>query len=786
MADSNIGALPQAEQLNDDSLLVAEQQGQAVKVTGAQFKEFGRQAVIAEVQGYVDQAQAAAKEAVSSASAVTNMTVEANTLLSGKEATVKKTMEAGKVHLAFGLPRGEQGIPGPDGPPGPRGPQGPTGAGLTILGYYDTLTDLESSVAGPEPGDAYGVGLIAPYNIYVFDGVSNTWKDNGQLSGGGGGGPLPENVVTTEGGAEIDIPVSLGGGPHIITFVDEEESPLTAGDIEYSDTQTVKDAIDGLFTSVSDGKALLASAITDKGVATEQDATFQQLAENISQISTGADTSDATATSFDILSPKTAYTANGKVEGLIPTLLAQTIVPGTADKTIANGQYLGGTQTIKGDPNLTSGNIKSGVTLFGVEGALESTFQAVLTVKADVGAVVTATHSNGTKVEGLSTTGTVVLDLPLEGTWKVTAVRGAAQYNTVTIQVTSQYSAELTAEVHIEYYGSVSALSYARAFIAGATIGSHMLFAGGGGSGTIDETNIVDVYDEYYTHKNANPLSKEKSGVSGATVSRFALFGGGYEYEGTQTVDAYNESLTHSMATQLRKKKYNLAAASIENYALFGGGGNGISTSPDSSVDAYDEELTHSIPVVLAMPAYWLAASSNQAYAIFGGGYGEDYEVANVTAYDKNLTRTTPTILSEARRGLSATRAGNYVIFAGGRFKKNNRTDVTSTVDAYDLFLTRTAVEGLGQPRSSMGATTVRNVAIFAGGVSTGMSRYTFVDIYDPFLVHTTASLTVAREGLGAASIGNSALFAGGQDERLVDGAFTYLGVDSVEVFRYV
>ena len=66
------------------------------------------------------------------------------------------------------------------------------------------------------------------------------------------------------------------------------------------------------------------------------------------------------------------------------------------------------------------------------------------------------------------------------------------------------------------------------------------------------------------------------------------------------------------------------------------------------------------------------------------------------------------------------------------------------------------------------------------------MSRYTFVDIYDPFLVHTTASLTVAREGLGAASMGDSALFAGGQDERLVDGAFTYLGVDSVEVFRYV
>ena len=63
MADSSIGALPQAPQLDDDSLLVAEQQGQAMKVTGAQFKEFGRQAVIGQVQSYVDAAQAAAAQA---------------------------------------------------------------------------------------------------------------------------------------------------------------------------------------------------------------------------------------------------------------------------------------------------------------------------------------------------------------------------------------------------------------------------------------------------------------------------------------------------------------------------------------------------------------------------------------------------------------------------------------------------------------------------------------------------------------------------------------------------
>ena len=50
---------------------------------------------------------------------------------------------------------------------------------------------------------------------------------------------------------------------------------------------------------------------------------------------------------------------------------AQTITPGTADKTIASGRYLTGTQTIKGDSNLVAGNIKSGVSIFGVAGSYE-------------------------------------------------------------------------------------------------------------------------------------------------------------------------------------------------------------------------------------------------------------------------------------------------------------------------------------------------------------------------------------------------------------------------------
>lgn len=774
MADKNIGALPQAPNLNDDSLMVVEQQGTAMKMTGAQFKEFGKLGVMQDVGELVEEAQAAADRAADAVRSVVDMTVEASTLDSGAPATVTKTIKQGKVNLSFGLPRGAQGVPGPEGKEGPRGPQGVPGTGLKILGYYDAKEDLEAAVTDPKAGDAYGVGAEAPYDIYIFDGVANAWKNNGPMSGGGGGGVVPENVVTSEGGASFEYGAEAGAAPHVITLTNEEEPPLTAEDVNYNDTQTVKDAIDGLKASVSDGKALIASAITDKGVDTAQDATFSQLAENIGRITTGTDTSDATAGAGDILSPKTAYTASGKVTGRIPSLGAQTITPGTSARSIAGGQYLSGPQTIAGDPNLTSASIKKGVSIFGVAGAVESTFKATLTVTVEAGAEVRAACGEQS-ISALSTNGTVVLELPSEGKWRVTAARGMTQYSTAIVDVTSSYQAALTAEIYIEYYGAAPVLSAARSNLAAPPVSGwtseHRLtvFAGGNTApnapvaGRTYQSDAADAYNENLTKTTLQNLFQKRQDLAAANLLDFMLFAGGWYQSGLEnfccdTVDMYDGSGSHSyMITPLSAPRAHMGAAAVDGHILFGGGWNVVTRVESSAVDAYDSAGTRTSAPVLA------GASSLRTRTVGRGTPDGEYalfaNLHSVTAYDTKLVRSTPSALGVVRGGYTAANAGNYTLFAGGDSKEKG-----DVVEAYDLFLTRTTPQALAAGREAPAAASLDGYAVFTGGLVPG-EDYKYpggADVYNAQLVRTGSDNGLLAEGAAGTVVGGFALFGGG------------------------
>ena len=80
MADKTIGSLPQAQTVDDTSLFVLEQQGTAMKTTGAQWKGFAVQAV----SQYVEPAQQAAQQAQQAATNAAQS--EANAAESATEA----------------------------------------------------------------------------------------------------------------------------------------------------------------------------------------------------------------------------------------------------------------------------------------------------------------------------------------------------------------------------------------------------------------------------------------------------------------------------------------------------------------------------------------------------------------------------------------------------------------------------------------------------------------------------------------------------------------------------
>lgn len=123
-------------------------------------------------------------------------------------------------------------------------------------------------------------------------------------------------------------------------------------------------------TVTENGSYSAASGYTGLGVVTVKVpapdvTTVEQATPEITVDSSGLITASATQ--------EAGYVEAGTKSAtkLLTTQAAQTIIPGTSNKTISSGRYLTGTQTIKGDANLKAANIKKGVSIFNVSGSYE-------------------------------------------------------------------------------------------------------------------------------------------------------------------------------------------------------------------------------------------------------------------------------------------------------------------------------------------------------------------------------------------------------------------------------
>ena len=151
----------------------------------------------------------------------------------------------------------------------------------------------------------------------------------------------------------------------------------------------------------------------------------------------------ATAAAAQILSGKTAWVNGSLVTGSITSKAAATYTPTTTAQTIGKGVYLSGDQTIAGDANLVSGNIKSGVSIFGVSGNSNVVDTSAGTATAAQILSGKIAFVDGAKVTGtMANNGALGTTLGINGSYTIPA--GYTTGGTVTQSITTKAAATYT------------------------------------------------------------------------------------------------------------------------------------------------------------------------------------------------------------------------------------------------------------------------------------------------------------------------------------------------------
>ena len=202
---------------------------------------------------------------------------------------------------------------------------------------------------------------------------------------------IPTNYIIPSGNKEITangtgidvtayatVSVAVPGGgstPNPMTLPTSTSSSATSG---YTSKATISHSTSTQYLNIPPGYlsagAYYTISATPNGSATAP----SSISGTSASVSTGTNTLTLTKTVSVTPSVTAGYVSSGtagnssvSLTASVTTKAAATITPGTTNQTIASGTYLTGTQTISGDSNLVAGNIKKGISIFGVAGSYE-------------------------------------------------------------------------------------------------------------------------------------------------------------------------------------------------------------------------------------------------------------------------------------------------------------------------------------------------------------------------------------------------------------------------------
>lgn len=252
----------------------------------------------------------------------------------------------------------------------------------------EAVNEVEIGIDGFNEGDDL---TVYKNSVYMIEGIDYEVQGSKIVSLKGnwnaeGGSDYKFTFEVLKAVAKVN-PDAVVGMEHLTE--DVKEAIEAAGNIDLSGKQdksdeglvttdkTIVGAINELFQDVDSGKQLIADAIDVDGIT--GDSTFAAMGEAIEGKNTeifnlqtelaGKVTPVGTAVAGNVLSGKTFINSTG--ETITGTMAnrggAQTVTPGTSDKTL-NAGYYSGNITIAGDVDLVAANIVSGKNIFGVTG----------------------------------------------------------------------------------------------------------------------------------------------------------------------------------------------------------------------------------------------------------------------------------------------------------------------------------------------------------------------------------------------------------------------------------
>lgn len=174
---------------------------------------------------------------------------------------------------------------------------------------------------------------------------------------------------------------------------------------------------------------------------------------NFPAVGVGADTSDATATPADILKGKTAYGADGKITGTIPSVEGKQIVPKAAGQiAVAGNVYTTGARIIPKEDNFIPANIRKDVSIWGVVGTLDPGS----TPTPDPN-LLPANIKDGVTIDGV--TGTFTSDATITADYILDGFSGYAQGAKITGNIPSKDTATYTPGTADQYINAEQYLS---------------------------------------------------------------------------------------------------------------------------------------------------------------------------------------------------------------------------------------------------------------------------------------------------------------------------------------